>query len=320
MPRPPAFWSEKDAPAARLLAPLGHVYGRIAARRIARAAPYRAPVPVICVGNATMGGVGKTPFALLLLRLLAGMGRAPHALTRGYGGTERGPHRVTGDADGAARVGDEALLLAEAAPVWVSADRPAGARAAVSAGADVIVMDDGFQNPSLAKTLSFLLIDAETAFGNGRVFPAGPLREPPGAAAARADALVSVGGAPPDALHALADGKPLLRADLALDAASVPDGPLLAFAGIGRPERFFESLARAGGRVVRARAFPDHHPYREAELDALLAEAEAMGAALVTTAKDAVRLPPAYRDRVRTVPACMVSPDEARIRTLLEAL
>ena len=318
---PPAFWSDEAgarAPTARLLAPLGRAYGALTARRIARADPFDPGVPVICVGNATLGGVGKTPFALLLLRLLRGTGRAPHALTRGYGGSERGPHRVK--ADEARRVGDEALLLRTAAPTWVSRDRPAGARAAAEAGADVIVMDDGHQNPSLVKTLSFLLIDAESLFGNGRVFPAGPLREPPEAAVRRADALVSVGGAPPDSVRALAGAKPLLRADLVLDASSVPKGPLLAFAGIGRPERFFRSLARAGGEVAFSRGFPDHHPYPEAEMAALADEAAAAGARLVTTSKDHVRVPASYRDAVRAVPASMTSPDEGRILALLEAL
>ena len=315
----PAFWQDEGALAARLLAPLGAAYGWATARRIARTVPARAPVPVVCVGNATLGGVGKTPFAAMLLRLLTEARRRPHVLTRGYGGAERGPHRVTPD-DTAARVGDEALLLAGSAPVWVSRDRPAGARAAAEAGADVIVMDDGLQNPSLAKTLTFFLVDAEAMFGNGRVFPAGPLREPPAAAAARADALVSVGGEPPTALRGLAGGLPLLRADLKLDADAVPPGPLLAFAGIGRPERFFASLMCADAEVVRTRGFPDHHPYSEADLSALADEADALGATLVTTSKDAVRVPPVYADRVSAVPARMESPDTDRIRALLEAM
>lgn len=319
---PPGFWSDErgaDHPAARLLAPLSALYGWAAARRMARAAPYAPGVPVICVGNATMGGVGKTPFALMLLDRLAARGHAPHALTRGYGGTARGPHRVA-PGDSAARVGDEALLLADAAPVWVGADRVASARAAATAGADALVMDDGFQNPGLAKTLSFLLIDAETAFGNGRVFPAGPLRERPEAAAARADAIVSVGGPPSEAIRALAGGKPLLRAELILDRAAVPTGPLHAFAGIGRPERFFGSLARAGGAVASARAFPDHHPYTEGDIAPLIEAARTEDATLVTTSKDLVRVPPALRSSVVAVPARMVSADEDCIDTLLEAL
>ena len=321
MREPPAFWQEEDALAARLLAPLGAVYGWATVRRIARAEPYRASVPVVCVGNASLGGVGKTPFALMLLERLTAMGRRPHALTRGYGGTERGPHRVGAD-DPPARVGDEALLLSAAAPVWISADRAAGARAAAADGADMVVMDDGFQNPGLAKDLSFLLADAEALFGNGHVFPAGPLREPPEAAAARADALVSVGGPPPDALKVLAGGKRLVEARLALDADALPDGPVHAFAGIGRPERFFSALEDADLTVAARRAFPDHHPYTEDDLAPLIGAASAAGRPLVTTAKDFVRVPPSQQAAITPLPARMVLPpgDEAWLHERLEAL
>ena len=321
MRRPPSFWAaghEGDL-AARLLSPVGAAYGWATARRIARATPEVASVPVVCVGNASLGGVGKTPFAGLLLERLIARGRTPHVLTRGYGGRERGPHRVGAD-DDAARVGDEALLLARAAPVWVSADRPAGARAAVAAGADLIVMDDGFQNPSLAKSLSFLLADAGAPFGNGRVFPAGPLREPPLRAAARADAVVSVGRGPaPRAVAALAADRPLIRAWLEIDASGF-DGPVHAFAGIGRPERFFASVEGAGS-PVRARAvFPDHHPYTAADLVPLIEAARADGLPLLTTQKDAVRVPRDLRSAVHAVPARMTSPDGEIIDDLLEGV
>ena len=321
MREPPGFWQERNAPAARLLAPLGAAYGWATAQRIARAEPFRASVPVICVGNASLGGVGKTPFALMLLERLTAMGRCPHALTRGYGGTERGPYQV-GPGDPPARVGDEALLLSAAAPVWVSVDRAAGARAASGGGADVIVMDDGFQNPGLSKTLSFLLVDAEALFGNGRVFPAGPLREHPERAAARADAIVSVGGPPPDALAALAGGKPLLQSRLALEAHALPSGPVHAFAGIGRPERFFGALNDAGLTVAARRAFADHHPYTDRDLAPLIGAASAAGVPLVTTAKDFVRVPPSQQDAVTPLPARMVLPsgDEAWLHERLEAL
>ena len=315
--KPPRFWSAPDHPAGALLSPLGAAYGVVVRRRLARAAPWRAPVPVICAGNVTMGGVGKTPWTMMLARRLTARGRAPHVLTRGYGGTARGPLRVDGQA--ASEVGDEALLLARAAPTWVGADRAASAEAAVAAGADVLLMDDGFQNPGLAKDVSFLLLSAG-GWGNGRVFPAGPLRERPGDAVRRAHAVVCVGAqdqAVPDAIRRLTNGLPLLRAWLDLDASALTDdAPVHALAGIARPERFFDALTRAGHPPARTHAFPDHHAFTDAELDVVLAEAG--GAQLVTTEKDHVRLPPAYRDRITALPA-MMRTDEAALDAVLAA-
>ena len=314
--KPPRFWSAPDHPAGALLSPLGAAYGVVVRRRLARAAPWRAPVPVICAGNVTMGGVGKTPWTILLARMLTERGRVPHVLTRGYGGTARGPLRVAGQP--ASEVGDEALLLARAAPAWVGADRAASAAAACEAGADTLLMDDGFQNPSLAKNLSFLLLAADAPLGNGRVFPAGPLRERPGDAARRADVIVSVGteGAPvPDEAQRLADGKPVLRAWLTLDTSHLGPRPVHAVAGIGRPKRFFDALAAAGHRPARTQAYPDHHPFTEAEIERVLAAAG--GAQVVTTEKDHVRLPPRLASRVVAVPAVMRT-DEAALDAILD--
>ena len=317
---PPRFWSApagRSHPLALALAPLGAAYGRIGARRIARAKPSRASVPVVCVGNATVGGVGKTPFCRLVADVLKGEGHAPHIVTRGYGGRLRGPVRVL-PTHRACEVGDEARLLASTLPVWVAADRPAGAAAAAEDGAGVVVLDDGFQNPSLSKDLSFLLVDGQAMFGNGRLFPAGPLRERPEDAARRADVLVAVGGEPAD-LHALARDKPLLTATLVPDFSPLDaERPVLAFAGIGRPERFFGALAEARD-LVGAHDFPDHHPYTEADAFRLLREADEAGAQLATTEKDAMRLPPSLAARAIVVPARMVTQDLDRLRELLRS-
>jgi len=290
--RAPEFWRH-DGWLPRLLSPVAALYAAATARRVARPG-WRAPVPVLCLGNAGVGGTGKTTVALDLGARLAARGRRVAFLTRGYGGRLSGPLRVDPVGHDAADVGDEALLLAALAPTWLGADREATARCAVAEGAEVLVMDDGLQNATLAKTRSLLLVDGAVGFGNGRVIPAGPLREPVAAAAARCAAALLIGDDTGDALAALPPGLPVLRARLA--SAAPPPGPLVAFAGIGRPEKFRETLEAAGARVLRLHPFPDHHPYGEAELRALL---DAAGdATVVTTPKDMVRVPPALRTRV----------------------
>jgi len=297
--RPPAFWSgsPKSLP-ARLLRPLGAVTGAVTARRFARPG-FRAPVPVICCGNVTLGGAGKTIVALNIAQRLLARGWGVHFLLRGYGGAARGPRRVR-PGDESALVGDEALLLAEVAPTWTGADRAASARAAIEAGAEVLVLDDGLQNPTLCKDVSLLVVDGGSGFGNGRLFPAGPLRERVADGAARCRAAVLIGPDTAGAATALPTGLPVLRARLVPgpEVATLAGRPVLAFAGIGRPEKFFATLAEAGARPVETRAFPDHHPYRVAEIRRLLDRAAQLGAVPVTTAKDAVRLPRALRGQV----------------------
>lgn len=290
MPRAPAFWF-RDGWLARSLAPLSLLTRRMTARRVARPG-WQATVPVICCGNVTVGGAGKTTVVLDLAQRLSARGRVVHVLLRGYGGSVRGPHRVTAD-DTAARVGDEALLLARVAPVWVGADRGASARQAVAAGAEVLLLDDGLQNPSLRKDVSLLVIDGLTGFGNGRPLPAGPLREPVIAAAARCAAAVLIGEDRSGALRQLPPSLPVLRADLVQgpEVAALRGRRVLAFAGIAVPEKFFAGLQAEGVTVVGRRPFPDHHPYTAAEIDALRTEARRLDALPVTTPKDAVRIP-----------------------------
>lgn len=310
----PAFWTREGA-LPRLLAPLSALAAGMTARRVARPG-WRAPVPVICCGNATVGGAGKTTLALDLARRLSVRGVAVHCLSRGYGGRVGTVLRVEPGVHPASLVGDEPLLLATVAPTWVGRDRAAAGRAAVAAGAAALVMDDGLQNPGLAKDVALLVVDGASGFGNGRVLPAGPLREPVAAAAERCHSAVLIGEDRAGALAALPPGLPVLRAALAAKGAFT-GRRVLAFAGIGRPAKLAETLAAAGAEVAALRPFPDHHAYAPGELDSVLAEAAELGAEPVTTPKDAVRLPPGYRERVRVSQVRLVWQDEAALEGLL---
>ncbi len=318
----PGFWL-KDGPLARLLSPLGGLVAAAGALRRGLAHPWQAPVPVICVGNLTVGGAGKTPTALWLGRFVRERGGHPAYLSRGYGGSERGPLLVDPDRHDAAAVGDEPLLLSAVAPTWIGADRVASAKAAVAAGADCLILDDGFQNPHLAKTFSLIVVDAAAGFGNGRVIPAGPCREPLAAGLRRADAVVLIGADRHGLKKRLSPHLPVASARLVphADAARLAGRDVVAFAGIGRPEKFFDTLAEVGARVVRRFAFDDHHPYAVADIQPILDAAFAQRAAVVTTAKDAVRLPPDQRQQVDVVTVDLAWDDpaaiEAMIRTVL---
>ena len=274
----PAFWARPPGLLSELLLPIGAGWEAAGRLRQAFARPYCAPVPVVCVGNLVAGGAGKTPVALALAAHLVSCGIAVHIVTRGYGGRLGGPVRVDPARHDAAAVSDEALLLAARAPCWVARDRADGVRAAVAAEAQMVVLDDGFQNPGIAKTLSFLVVDAGYGFGNGRVIPAGPLRESPTRGLARADAVVLLeADAQPGCLEPRGIGEtlPVLHAALRPVAGERLVGTrLLAFAGIGRPEKFFTTLLALGAELVGTRSFPDHHPYRAGEIDRLLRAAE----------------------------------------------
>lgn len=293
--RAPGFWSDPEALAGRLLAPIGALVGAVTLAKMRRRGA-RAAVPVLCVGNPTVGGAGKTPAAQWLAARLAASGHRPAILARGYGGSLAGPVLVDPARHAPAEVGDEPLLHARHALTIVARDRVAGAALAVARGATVIVMDDGFQNPSLAKTRSLLVVDGAHGVGNGRVLPAGPLRAPLAPQLARADALLVIGpGEAGDELAALAArlGHPVMRGHLEVEPAArawLQDRDVLAFCGIGRPAKFVETLGAAGVRNAVLRPFPDHHAYSDADAARLLAEAKATGLPLVTTEKDAVKL------------------------------
>jgi len=313
----PGFW-RADGALPTLLSPLslGMIAGAWLRRRMTT--PYRAPVPVICVGNLVAGGAGKTPVAIALGRHLIDRGKAVHFLSRGYGGREAGPLRVDPSSHTAADVGDEPLLLARIAPCWIAHDRGAGATAAVAAGAEVIVMDDGFQNPGIAKDLSLVVVDGSYGFGNGRVMPAGPLREPRDAGLARAAAVVLMEPDEAGVASLLPPGLPLLRATLApVNAEPLRGRSVVAFAGIARPEKFFATLEGFGCRVAARRTFPDHHPFTEAEIASVLSEADHAGALPITTEKDAVRLPPTLQAKVATLPVALRWADTAALESLL---
>ena len=309
--RAPRFWLKpRPTLLARLLEPASLAYGAATVRRM-RAEGERAGQPTICVGNFVVGGAGKTPAALALARMLIGDGRRVAFLSRGYGGAERiEPLLVDSNAHTAAIVGDEPLLLAKLAPCWVGADRVRSARSAVEAGANVLILDDGLQNPTLVKDLAFAVVDGETGFGNGLCVPAGPLRAPVAAQAPFVRALIVLGGddAAASRIASLAPGKPLIRASLepdALAAAPLIGREVVAFAGIARPEKFYATLRRVGAQIVMTRDFADHHPYTAREVEALVDEAGRRGALLATTEKDIVRLTARQARAVVTLPVTL---------------
>jgi tetraacyldisaccharide 4'-kinase len=308
-----------------LLKPLSLLWASATARRLARTVPIDPGVPVISVGNLTLGGSGKTPVTREVLTMLRKAGVEAQGLSRGYGGKLKGPVRVSPDRHTAAEVGDEPLMLAKDAPVWVARDRADGARAAVEAGAQALVLDDAHQNPALAKSLSLVVIDGETRgdewpFGDGAVFPAGPMREPLKAGLARADAVVlympaDLAEPDPDLLAAIR-GKPVLIARFE-PAAAPPSGPQLGFAGVAKPWKVERALRAAGCELVDFAPFPDHAPYGEARLRFLADRAQVFGAGLVTTEKDWARLPPAWRERVAAWPVRARFEDEEAFERLL---
>ena len=327
--REPAFWWRGAGPQAQLLAPLGLVYGTIAARRMAREGA-RARLPVLCVGNFTLGGAGKTPTVIMLAKMLADGGERPICQSRGYGGIEAGPKLVDGHSDSAAQVGDEPLLLARAAPTVVAHDRVAGAELARAQGASVIILDDGLQNASLDKDFTLAVIDARRGIGNGRVFPAGPLRAPLDAQIARTDALLIVGegnAADDVAARLRAQSRPVFHAHIVPDKAAISalkGQNVLAFAGIGDPDKFFATARTAGIVVSRRRVFPDHHRYTPQDASELILRAEYSKLTLLTTEKDRARMDgdprlAALAASVQTLPVTMVVQEAGELRRLIKS-
>ncbi len=320
--RAPDFWSGGSGGIAPLLlSPIASLYASATARRVARSG-WRAPVPVICCGNATAGGAGKTTVSLDIGQRLSNRGVATHFLTRGYGGRMKGPVRVDPVQHDSKDVGDEALLLAATRPTWVAADREAGGRTAVEAGAQAIVMDDGLQNPGLEKDLSLLVIDGSYGFGNGHIIPAGPLREPVAAAASRCRAAVLIGEDDANALSLLPPGLPVLRARLkpGPEAELLQGQPVFAFCGIANPRKFFATLGEAGAVLAGRVAYADHYPFDEGDLEDLLAQAEALRAIPVTTRKDFVRIPSAFRSRVTVLSVALEWDNATQLEALLDPL
>lgn len=328
----PKWWYLRDRKSAALarmmLKPVSWIWAGVTANRIARTVPADPGVPVVSIGNLTVGGSGKTPIAREVLRLLRASGVDAHALSRGYGGSLEGPIRVDLDAHTAAEVGDEPLMLALDSPAWIARDRVAGAEAAAAGGAEALVLDDGHQNPTLKKTLSLIVVDGETRdgewpFGDGSVFPSGPMRESLKAGLARADAVVilmpSDLAEPDPGLVETFGALPVFIARLE-PAGPPPAGLIVGFAGIAKPWKVERSLRAAGAELADFAPFPDHAPYREADLRFLADRAEIFGATLVTTEKDWSRLPPEWRAKVVSWPVKASFEDEAGFATLLAAI
>ncbi|WP_029417960.1 tetraacyldisaccharide 4'-kinase [Brevundimonas bacteroides] len=328
----PRWWYERHGRHGRvtrtLLKPASWLWAAATARRVARTPGEDVGVPVISIGNLTVGGSGKTPVAREVLRLLRASGVEAHGLSRGYGGRLEGPVRVDPASHSASDVGDEPLMLADEAPMWVARDRVAGARAAVAAGAQALVLDDGHQNPALKKTLSLIVVDGETRgdewpFGDGSVFPSGPMREPLKAGLARADAVIlllpaDAPGADPELL-ALFGALPVFVARLE-PAGPPPSGPQVGFAGIAKPWKVERALKAAGCDLKDFAPFPDHADYRVEDLAFLADRAALFEAGLVTTEKDWVRLPPAWRSRVTSWPVVARVEDEAGFKDAIAAV
>jgi tetraacyldisaccharide 4'-kinase len=319
--RAPEFWTSESVAAkamAALLSPLGALYGLSVRSRLHRARPFRPKARVVCVGNLTAGGSGKTPVAIALGNTLTARGKKIIFLSRGYGGRLHGPVRVDPAQHSASDVGDEPLLLASHGAVIVARNRADGARLADSLGADIILMDDGFQNFQIAKDLSLVVVDAQSGFKNGRLIPAGPLREVVAHGLARADAIVLMGEGMPS-LPSFAG--PILCARIVPTAPDTLRGrSVLAFAGIERPQKFFQTLRFMGAEIVAAQSFPDHHKFTATELSVLKLAAEKANALLVTTEKDFVRLELAPRHSIAAVPVHAVFADGAALAALLDRL
>ena len=325
--RTPSWWYSKASLIPALLAPAALIWNAAARTRWAFVKPYQSKLPVICVGNFTAGGAGKTPTALSLAHILQDAGERPIILTRGYGGTVKGPHLIDTSADTVRMVGDEPLLLARVAPTIVAADRAEGARLAERQDASVIIMDDGFQNPGLAKSLSLIVVDGALGLGNEHVIPAGPLRASLGIQLAQANGIILVGdGDASERVQALAEGAslPVLAAEISPDSdiTWLKDKLVVAFAGIGSPDKFFRTVEGLGGRLAARMPYADHHPYSPSDAQELLDLASHHSAQLVTTQKDLVRIVGGdelqkLKEKSRALPVRLQFKDELAAKKLI---
>ncbi len=306
-----------------MLSPIGWIYGLVTQKKLAATKAWMSTVPVICVGNLVAGGAGKTPVALDLGRRFQSKGKSVHFLSRGYGGTEKGLLRVDPAKHDFTVVGDEPLLLAANAPTWVSKERKAGCLAAADAGADIIILDDGFQNPYIHKNFSMIVVDGSYGFGNEKMIPAGPLRESIPDGLSRAQAAVIIGEDTTGSFDIVAsNGLSPLRADLVVGELplDITGKAVIPFTGIGRPEKFFKTVSELDCSIVTTIPFADHHPYKEAELTKLKKMANNANARLLTTEKDAMRLPSSFLDDVGIISITLRWSDEAALDILLDGM
>ncbi len=316
MLKKPKFWEENSSAKSALLLPVAVLYQAASALRTKLVKPYCASIPVICVGNVTIGGAGKTPLTILLVELLKAHNKNPCIISRGYGGSLR-KNTIVEAHHFAKQVGDEPKMLSQYATCIIGANRRKSADMAVAIGADIIIMDDGLQNPSLHKDLSFLTIDGGYGFANGRVFPSGCLREPLASALAKVQACVLIGKDTSGALNQLPRNLPLIRASMELHMTAQK---VVAFCGIARPQKFYNSLCDAGFEICATHDFPDHHFFNEHELQKLATNAQYHDAILVTTQKDYVRLLPEWQQKIRAVPAKLTTSNVELLTKLLEKI
>ncbi len=309
---PPKFWNETTCLqrlVARALTPLGWIYGTLVLARLEWGRTTKVSVPVICVGNITMGGTGKTPMVIYLTKLLSSLGYTPHILTRGYGGALEGVIQVNTEIHTAAQVGDEPLLLARHAPVWRSKDRVAAAHKAINRGATILIMDDGLQNPSLHKDISFAIFDGTSKAGNGRVFPAGPLRQSLSSGLDLIDGIIYLNNEDQDFEFKLAEiaekrgREKIVRFSGKVQSTSQPKPKTqyMAFAGIGVPEKFLKTLSERKFTVSQSHFFSDHYAYTASDIQKLLDMAKSQNLRLVTTEKDAIKIPPTLLQEIDVV-------------------
>lgn len=312
----PEFWNKQNF-LSNLLQPLGTIYAAATAWRLKSHTPYKSEYPVICIGNLTAGGTGKTPVSLSIADLLHRMGKNPYFITRGYGGSL---HNVVVNRQihTPQQVGDEPLLLAEVAPTVVNPDRAAAAKLAAANGADCLVMDDGFQNPTLHKDLSFLVFDGNYGIGNGRVIPAGPLREPFDKGVKRAQAVIILGADK----HAVAEqtALPVFYGEIKEEKPETTNLNIAAFCGIGHPEKFYDSLKKCGFNIVKTFNYPDHYFYTRAELSSLIDFAQKNNLDIYTTSKDFVKIPLSLRPHFKVLKIKICWNDEDALQKFLAAL
>lgn len=315
----PSFWSDKDSLRSKVLQPIAGLYHKVTSQRIVKAPVYDSVLPVICVGNVTMGGSGKTPVVQSLVSLLNDARKSPAILLRGYGGCVKGPVQVDMRQHNPDQVGDEALLHSGHAPTFVSANRCKGAKLIEQNPAfTTIVMDDGLQNPYLKKDVSFLVVDGENPFGNGRIFPAGPLREKMDDAVKRVQAVVVIGDDRFNIATQYGFICPVFSARLKpVNSHHFVGKPVIAFAGIGRPQKFFDTLYKNDAVVVGTKDFADHHAYTEDDIMGILAQAEKIRALPVTTRKDWVRLPENLQSKISVLDVHIEWRDEAALKAFL---